>query len=163
MSQTWLQIALVSLTVTGVLAVAMLTRVLFETWLLLRQMRSEWMPRIRDLLATTDETMGSVEGVTRMAREQAEGWSPLVTEARHTVEDVRDQVAEAAHRVEQTARAVESRLFRPLSRELTIWGHGLVFLGKQLAGGGAQGLRDEKPPSQQDEGGNRPPSRDAAT
>ena len=131
--QTWLELAHLVLTLAGIVVLGLLARVLFELWLTLRQIRADWMPRIRDLLATTDETMASVEGVTRVAREQVEGWNPLVTDARHAAEGVRDQASLAMDHLERSARHVDESVIRPLSREWAIWRHGLAVLGKHLA------------------------------
>jgi translation initiation factor 2B subunit (eIF-2B alpha/beta/delta family) len=90
------------------------------------------MPRIRELLATTDETMASVEGMTRVAREQVEEWSPLVTDARHVAEGMRDQATHVVQQVESSARHLEASLVRPLSREWRIWGHGLSVFGQHM-------------------------------
>jgi hypothetical protein len=130
--ETWLDLAHLVLTLAGIGVLALLGRVLFELWLTLRQVRAEWMPRIRELLATTDETMASVEGMTRVAREQVEEWSPLVTDARHVAEGMRDQATHVVQQVESSARHLEASLVRPLSREWRIWGHGLSVFGQHM-------------------------------
>ncbi len=146
-SDTWMEVAQLFLTVAGIGVLGLLARILFEVWLVLRQIRSEWMPRIRDLLATTDETMASVEGVTRVAREQVEGWSPLFTDARHAAEGVRDQATLATHQFERTARQIEATVVSPLSREFAVWRHGLSALGRYLLASSDEKSHEKRSPS----------------
>ena len=152
MPDTWLEVAHLILILAGIGVLGLLARILFEVWLVLRQVRSDWMPRIRDLLATTDETMTSVEGVTRVAREQVEGWSPLVTDARHAAEGVRDQATIAVHQLERTARQLEVSVVHPLSRELSVWRHGLAVLTRHLMASPAAVHADKPSPPPSGEG-----------